>query len=307
MYQPPISSKPSRGAAALIREHPFGLLVTDGASGLAANGIPFLLDPDPAGGPACCAPTSRAPTRSGRRRAATASRWSSSRDRRATSRRPGIRARPSTARSVPTWNYVDRAGARRGCASIDDAEWLRAFVTRLTERHEGERARAPWAVSDAPADYVETMLRAIVGVEIELTLARRQVEGEPEPPARRPRRRRRRPGRRGRRRSARRMAAGGARPAGERGVIRAARDGAAPLLRGSPRSLLAGPGRAARGAAPRRSRTRWRSACSPAPAATAREGRAARRRLLPAHRRQAGRLPVQPAAATFATAGATTR
>ena len=42
------------------------------------------------------------------------------------------------------------------------------MVTRLTERHEAPRS-APWAVSDAPADYVQTMLRAIVGIELELT------------------------------------------------------------------------------------------------------------------------------------------
>jgi transcriptional regulator len=52
--------------------------------------------------------------------------------------------------------------------AIDDATWVRAFVTRLTERHEGSRA-APWAVRDAPDDYIATMVRAIVGVEIEVT------------------------------------------------------------------------------------------------------------------------------------------
>jgi transcriptional regulator len=41
-------------------------------------------------------------------------------------------------------------------------------VTRLTERHESPRAD-PWAVADAPADYVTTMLRGIVGIEIALT------------------------------------------------------------------------------------------------------------------------------------------
>ncbi len=52
MYQPAhfVESRPEV-LQRLIREHPFGLLVTDGASGLAANGVPFLLDPDPAGGP----------------------------------------------------------------------------------------------------------------------------------------------------------------------------------------------------------------------------------------------------------------
>ena len=53
-------------------------------------------------------------------------------------------------------------------ATLADAAWLQAFVTRLTERHEAPRA-TPWAVSDAPADYITTMLRAIVGIEIPVT------------------------------------------------------------------------------------------------------------------------------------------
>jgi transcriptional regulator len=48
---------------------------------------------------------------------------------------------------------------------IDDARWLHALVQRLTDTHEARRAQ-PWAVSDAPPDYVEQMLRAIVGIEI---------------------------------------------------------------------------------------------------------------------------------------------
>lgn len=69
-----------------------------------------------------------------------------------------------THKVVPTWNYavVHAHGTLR---AIDDAAWLRAFVTRLTARHEAGRP-APWAVSDAPADYIEQMLRAIVGIEI---------------------------------------------------------------------------------------------------------------------------------------------
>jgi transcriptional regulator len=47
----------------------------------------------------------------------------------------------------------------------DDPEWVRALVTRLTERHERDRAE-PWAVSDAPADYITKNLRPIVGVEV---------------------------------------------------------------------------------------------------------------------------------------------
>ncbi len=68
---------------------------------------------------------------------------------------------------VPTWNYV-MVQARGPLRAIDDPAWLLQLVTRLTERHEAPRS-APWAVSDAPADYVQTMLRAIVGIELELT------------------------------------------------------------------------------------------------------------------------------------------
>ncbi|MBC8056637.1 MAG: FMN-binding negative transcriptional regulator, partial [Rhizobiales bacterium] len=67
---------------------------------------------------------------------------------------------------VPTWNYCV-VQARGRLRAVDDAEWLRAFVTRLTDRHEAPRAQ-PWAVTDAPEDYIATMLRAIVGIEIVL-------------------------------------------------------------------------------------------------------------------------------------------
>jgi transcriptional regulator len=68
---------------------------------------------------------------------------------------------------VPTWNYT-MVQARGALRAVDEAAWLRALVGRLTERHESVQP-APWAVSDAPDDYVQQMLRAIVGIEIELT------------------------------------------------------------------------------------------------------------------------------------------
>ncbi|HTF91821.1 MAG TPA: FMN-binding negative transcriptional regulator, partial [Verrucomicrobiae bacterium] len=48
------------------------------------------------------------------------------------------------------------------------AEWLRGLVTRLTKRFESKRA-TPWQVTDAPATFIEKQLRAIVGIEIQLT------------------------------------------------------------------------------------------------------------------------------------------
>ena len=68
---------------------------------------------------------------------------------------------------VPTWNYCIVQG--RGLLRvIDDAVWVHAFITRLTQRHEASQVK-PWAVSDAPADYIAVMQGAIVGIEISLS------------------------------------------------------------------------------------------------------------------------------------------
>ena len=70
-------------------------------------------------------------------------------------------------RTVPTWNYelVHLTGP---VAFHRDPEWLREIVTRLTRRHEDWRER-PWAVTDAPPDFINGQLRAIVGVELTVT------------------------------------------------------------------------------------------------------------------------------------------
>jgi transcriptional regulator len=62
---------------------------------------------------------------------------------------------------VPTWNYV--AVHAYGSAEVfTDADRLRSLVSALTDRHEAGRAQ-PWKVADAPADYIDGMLKAIVG------------------------------------------------------------------------------------------------------------------------------------------------
>ena len=62
---------------------------------------------------------------------------------------------------VPTWNYV--AVHAYGTADVfTDAERLLNLVSALTDRHEASRAQ-PWKVADAPADYIDGMLKAIVG------------------------------------------------------------------------------------------------------------------------------------------------
>ncbi len=75
-------------------------------------------------------------------------------------------AKSEHGRVVPTWNYavVHVRGVLR---AVDDAAWLHALVDRLTQRHEAGRA-APWSLADAPAAYIDAMLRAIVGIEIDV-------------------------------------------------------------------------------------------------------------------------------------------
>jgi len=68
---------------------------------------------------------------------------------------------------VPTWNYA-AVHVRGNIRFIEDVAWLREFVGALTDAHERGRA-SPWQVSDAPADYIEGMLRAIVGFEIRIS------------------------------------------------------------------------------------------------------------------------------------------
>jgi transcriptional regulator len=73
-------------------------------------------------------------------------------------------AKAATGKVVPTWNYV-AVEAHGPAEFFDDPERLRDVVTRLTRIHEQPRDR-PWAVSDAPPDYIKAQLRCIVGVRM---------------------------------------------------------------------------------------------------------------------------------------------
>ena len=147
----------------LIRAHPFGALVTLTPGGLDANHIPFEIDPEPA-------PfgTLRGHVARGNpvwREAAPGA------DALVIFQGPDGYVSPAwyptkaeTGKVVPTWNYavVHAHGPLR---VIDDRAWLAAFVTHLTDRHEAGRAD-PWKVTDAPANFVDGLLGAIVGIEI---------------------------------------------------------------------------------------------------------------------------------------------
>jgi transcriptional regulator len=150
---------------ALIRAHPFGALVTLGPGGLDANHVPFEVDPDPAPFGTLRAHVARAnPVWREVAGAEVLVLFQGAETYISPSWYP---TKQETAKVVPTWNYavVHAHGSLR---AIDDREWLRAFVTRLTDRHEAARAD-PWKVTDAPADYTDAMLGGIVGLEIPIT------------------------------------------------------------------------------------------------------------------------------------------
>jgi transcriptional regulator len=72
-----------------------------------------------------------------------------------------------THQEVPTWNYC-MVQAQGRLQVRDDAAWVLDLITRLSETHEKNQAQ-PWSVNDAPKDYIDKMLTAVVGIEIVVT------------------------------------------------------------------------------------------------------------------------------------------
>ncbi|HLQ26660.1 MAG TPA: FMN-binding negative transcriptional regulator [Acidiferrobacterales bacterium] len=150
----------------LIREHSLAVLVTFGSAGLNANHIPFELDPEPApfatlrGHVARANPVWRDFSKEveplvifqGPQAYITPS-W--------------YHTKKETGKVVPTYNYIV-VHAYGPLRAIEDEVWLRNLVERLTNRFEAAR-REPWKVTDAPGDFIEKMLGAIVGMEIPIT------------------------------------------------------------------------------------------------------------------------------------------
>ncbi|WP_116135634.1 FMN-binding negative transcriptional regulator [Trinickia diaoshuihuensis] len=151
---------------ACIAQHPFGMLVTHGVNGLDAIHIPFELDTQAGGLGILRAHVARAnpvwqDVANGDEvlvvfRAADAyisPNWYPSKH--------------ETHREVPTWNYIV-VHAHGRITVRDDTKYVRGVVARLTRTHEAAQPR-PWKMGDAPADYIETLLSEIVGLEIEVT------------------------------------------------------------------------------------------------------------------------------------------
>jgi transcriptional regulator len=149
-----------------IRKYGFGTLVTSSERELEASHLPLLLDPEPAPLGTVLGHLARANPQ-----------WQRV--------KPGIEAlaiflgpntyitpswyptKQQTGKVVPTWNYL-AIHAYGTLSFFDDPVELRAHVSRMTETHEAPRD-APWAISDAPEDFVQKMLGAIIGFKLRVT------------------------------------------------------------------------------------------------------------------------------------------
>lgn len=150
----------------IIRDHPLGALVTQGPEGLDAEHIPFELDPGGGTFGTLTAHVARANALWQRCPTGTqvmvifrgaeayiSPNWYPSKH--------------EVHRQVPTWNY-EVVHAHGTLTVRDDDRFVRGLVARLTRRHEAAEPR-PWKMSDSAAEYIDEMLRHIVGIEIAIT------------------------------------------------------------------------------------------------------------------------------------------
>ncbi|WP_429059337.1 FMN-binding negative transcriptional regulator [Aeromonas veronii] len=166
MYLPPhFTTDDPEDLHQLMQAHPLGALITHGSLGLDANHLPFELD-----------------TESGKHgvlRAHVARNnplWQEARDGdevlvifKAADAYISPNWYPSKKahhQQVPTWNYsVVHAHGR--IQIHDDARFVRRLLANLTRHHEAGEP-TPWKMADAPREYMETMVQAVVGIEIEI-------------------------------------------------------------------------------------------------------------------------------------------
>jgi transcriptional regulator len=165
VYEPPLHRNENLPELhALIKDRVFGLLISHGADGLIANSVPFVLDTSASRLGVLKAHLARANPQwrdlqeqpdvlvvfQGHDHYITPSWYATKRE---------------TGRVVPTWNYT--MVQAKGRAKVMDDAWLGQQIEELTRALEHRRAQ-PWAVGDAPADFIAMQRRAIVGVEIEI-------------------------------------------------------------------------------------------------------------------------------------------
>jgi transcriptional regulator len=167
MYVPAHFDEPSREVLYdLIENNALGVLITHGNSGLDANHIPFDLDRSQGdSGTLHCHVARNNPVW---RDVATGD------DVLVVFRAADAYISPQWYPSkhefhkqVPTWNYLV-AHAHGRITVQDDERYVRRNVSKLTRRHEAGQP-VPWKMGDAPRDFIDAMVKAIVGLEIEIT------------------------------------------------------------------------------------------------------------------------------------------
>jgi transcriptional regulator len=164
----------------LLRDHGAADLVTVTEQGLAATFLPFIYVPPAEPGPAGAGPAGPRPAGQHGALHGHLARNNDQWKRRAAGESlvivhgpdayitPGwYAAKAEHGRVVPTWNYVT-AHVYGRLVVHDDPAWTEDLVRRLTTRHEAYRDH-PWSVDDAPRPFIEGQLRAIVGIELEIT------------------------------------------------------------------------------------------------------------------------------------------
>lgn len=171
MYNPPAFKEDDLGRQhQLIKAHPLGLLISSGLEGLQASPLPFYLDVDESSFGRLQGHLARGNPH-----------WNTLDGQDVLVVFQGVDgyvtptwypSRLEHGKVVPTWNYV-MVQVRGRLRVIDDTEWLRAQVTRLTREQEASRLE-PWHVTDAPPSFIDAQLKGIVGMEIEI----RRIEGK---------------------------------------------------------------------------------------------------------------------------------
>jgi transcriptional regulator len=141
-------------------------LVTLMPDGLIASHVPMLLDPEPAPYGTLLGHVAR-PNRQAKGAVAGTEALAIFQGPDAYITPSWYETKRQTGKVVPTWNYVT-IHAYGTIEFFNDAERLLDIVTRLTDREEARRA-APWAVTDAPSDFIDVMLKGIVGFAIPIT------------------------------------------------------------------------------------------------------------------------------------------
>jgi len=167
MYLPPhfTESRPEQ-LERIIREHPLGALVTQGAAGLDADHLPFEFDPGAGTHGLLSAHVARANTLW--QRCPTGSEvMVIFRGAQAYISPSWYPSKHEAHRQVPTWNY-EVVHAHGVLTVHNDERFVRRLVARLTRRHEAAEP-TPWKMGDATPEYIDSMLRNIVGLEIAIT------------------------------------------------------------------------------------------------------------------------------------------